>query len=99
MLAAIVVTLVCGAVLGLRFRVHVLFPVMLLLALVIAIAGYGFDRGVQSTAILLAVSLLALQTGYLLGLATRAQAAGKRTAAQGEGGATSRSTTSARRPA
>lgn len=60
-----------GAVLGTRFRIHVLFPAALLgfmlIAAVAALKGSSISSAIMATV----VSAVALQIGYLGGLFTR----------------------------
>jgi hypothetical protein len=69
-----------GAVLGTRFRIHVLFPAAMLgLAVVATVAA--FERSAISTAIAAAIVYAGcLQLGYLGGLFTRFCMAAARTA-------------------
>jgi hypothetical protein len=70
------VSMLAGVVLGLHFRVLILFPAIALACAVIAALVVGRDASWWG-AIVMLVAAAALQTGYLVG-ATRAVLAGTR---------------------
>jgi hypothetical protein len=71
-----VFSMLAGVVLGMRFRVFILFPAVTLVCAVIAAFGVGRDA-FWWAAIVMLVAAAALQAGYLLG-ATRALSASAR---------------------
>jgi hypothetical protein len=71
MLMMAIVAVLTGAVLGLRFRVLVLLPVIGLLILGVPIMGLAYSRSVPSIALALGLSIAWLQLGYLGGVGTR----------------------------
>jgi hypothetical protein len=60
-------SLLLGAVLGLWFEVLVLIPVVLLAALVIGIDAWAHSFGLGRTLVMIFVSAIALEIGYLGG--------------------------------
>ena len=61
-----------GVVLGMRFRVFILFPAIALACAVIAAMGFAGNEGMPSSAVaMMMAAAAALQMGYLLGIATR----------------------------
>jgi hypothetical protein len=60
-----------GAVLGTRFRIHVLFPVVLLGFVIVATVAALKGSPISSMIAASIVSAIALQIGYLGGLFTR----------------------------
>jgi hypothetical protein len=71
MLILAIVALLTGAVLGLRFKVLVLLPVMGLLILGVPFVGLTYSRSIPSIALALGLSIAWLQLGYLGGIGTR----------------------------
>jgi|HubBroStandDraft_6_1064221.scaffolds.fasta_scaffold2011408_1 hypothetical protein len=71
MLILAIVALLTGAVLGLRFKVLVLLPVIGLLILGVPIVGLAYSLSVPSIALTLGLSIAWLQLGYLGGVGTR----------------------------
>jgi hypothetical protein len=66
-----VFSMLAGVVLGMHFRVFILFPAVTLTCAVIAVFGVVGHDALWWPAIVMLVAAAALQTGYLLG-ATRA---------------------------
>ena len=66
-------SMLAGVVLGMHFRVFILFPAVALTCAVIAIFGVVGRDAIWWPAIVMLVAAAALQAGYLLG-ATRARA-------------------------
>jgi hypothetical protein len=69
-----VFSMLAGVVLGMRFRVFILFPAVTLVCAVIAAFGVVGRDALWWAAIVMVVAAAALQAGYLLG-ATRALSA------------------------
>jgi hypothetical protein len=69
-ISTVVGTLLVGVLLGLRFKVFVLVPFLLIIACAIVATGHGL--GTITLAIL--ASAVLLQIGYMLGLVVRVQA-------------------------
>jgi len=63
--------MLAGAVLGMRFRVFILFPAMALACAVIAALGLFGNDGVWTAALAMTVAAAALQMGYFAGMITR----------------------------
>jgi hypothetical protein len=78
MFAVSVISMLAGVVLGMRFRVFILFPAVMLVCTVVAAFGVAGRDASLWAAIVMLVAATALQTGYLVG-ATRALSAGART--------------------
>ena len=57
-----------GAALALRFKVIVLVPATVLVALVVTIAGLTVGNGLRTIALYVVANATALQVGYLVGL-------------------------------
>jgi hypothetical protein len=70
MLAIIAACLVGGFVLGLRFRVLVLVPVILVCIVVIAGVGIALRAGLWPIAIAIIITAFGVQVGYLIGICT-----------------------------
>jgi hypothetical protein len=68
MLGLFAASLLGGLVLGLRFRVLILVPVIIAGIVVIAIAGIGLRAAVWPIVIAVAVNAVGLQVGYLIGI-------------------------------
>jgi len=75
-----ILSILVGAVLGMRLRVWILIPTIVVIT--IGIAAFGGARGEEFASIVMAMALAAcgLQLGYLSGSATRFVLAATRTA-------------------
>lgn len=60
-----------GAVLGTRYKVQILFPVILFGVLAVTFGGLLLGNGLWSSITIALASTVALQLGYLAGLGTR----------------------------
>ena len=78
MLPLILFMTLVGGVLGLRFRVFVLGPVIAAACLVIALGGMNLVAPQASTVVLVIAVATALQVGYLCGLFVRQAVAAAR---------------------
>jgi hypothetical protein len=70
-----------GAVLGIRFRVQVLFPAAIFSLVTVAVVATFKGSAVSSAILAVFVSVISLQIGYLGGLFTRFCMAASRVAA------------------
>jgi hypothetical protein len=70
MLAILAASLLGGMVLGLRFRVLILVPVIIAGIVVIAIAGIGLRAAVWPIVTAMVANAVGLQVGYLIGICT-----------------------------
>jgi hypothetical protein len=70
-------SMLAGVVLGMWFRVFILFPVVMVVCTVIAALGVADHDAFWWAAIIMLVAATALQTGYLVG-ARRALSTGTR---------------------
>ena len=72
MLLPVLISLLVGMVLGQRFKVLILMPAILLTVVIALGAGIArADASWTSALITAAVTIVGLQVGYLLGIATR----------------------------
>jgi hypothetical protein len=71
MMMLISLSMLFGAALGLRFKVLVLFPAILISLAVNAGISAAQDNGLQPTLLIMAFSIIALQLGFVGGISTR----------------------------
>jgi hypothetical protein len=71
MLILTIVSVLTGAVLGLRFKVLVLAPVTGLLILCVPIVGLAYSLSIATIALTLGLAIAWLQLGYLGGIGAR----------------------------
>jgi hypothetical protein len=83
MLAVFTASLLGGLVLGLRFRVLILVPVIIAGMTVIAIAGIGLRASGWPIVVAIVAHAVGLQAGYLIGICTANMLGRKRSAAAG----------------
>jgi hypothetical protein len=83
MLALLAASLLGGLVLGLRFRVLILVPVVIAGIVVIAIAGIGLRAAVWPIAAAIVTHAVGLQVGYLIGICAANVLGRKRNGAPG----------------
>jgi len=70
-----------GVVLGMRYRVFILFPAIALAWAAVAAAGFAGDGGFLAVVAAMLLAGAALQFGFLIGITTRALVAAARTPA------------------
>ena len=83
MFAIFAASLLGGFVLGLRFRVLVLVPAILVCTAVIAGIGVALRAGIWPTAIAIIITTFGVQIGYLIGICTAFALKQKRNGASG----------------
>jgi hypothetical protein len=85
MLAATIISLILGFVLGQRFKVLVIAPIIALMLLTAASASFSRPEGNWTFAGIAGLSIVALQIGYLLGITIRQFAAALLASRSGRG--------------
>ena len=60
-----------GGVLGMRFRVVILIPILIGAVVGLSGTGIALDLGIGSTVVMIVLTATALQVGYLVGSLTR----------------------------
>ena len=71
MMMYMILSIFCGAVLGIRFKVLILFPAILVCLAIDASIAAAHGSGLWPTLIALALSVTGLQLGFLGGLSAR----------------------------
>jgi predicted lysophospholipase L1 biosynthesis ABC-type transport system permease subunit len=79
MMTVMILSILCGAVLGMRFKVFILFPAILVSLALNAEIAAAHGSGLWPTLIAIALSVTGLQLGFLGGLSARYFIAASRT--------------------